>query len=235
MKFSKKCIVVVLILFVSIVIFFSANYDAEDSMKDYLIDSDEVKITEESEWYFFDGSGDKKTLIFYPGARVEEIAYAKLMYEIAQNGIDCYLVKLPFRLALFNANGADAIISNNNYENIYVGGHSLGGVVAANYAYENMDKVYGLVLLESRASVKLDDNLKALTIYATNDGILNHSAYEKAKSYLPADFEEVIIEGGNHANVANYGNQRGDGIATISKEEQQEKTVKAIVDFIQNH
>ena len=158
------------------------------------------------------------------------MAYSKIMNEIAEKGIDCYLLKLPFRLAFFNSNGPDTVISNSNYKKIYVGGHSLGGVVAGKYAQKN--KVDGLVLIESRASVKLDDNLKVLSIYATNDGILNKEKYEKSKELLPVDYKEVIIEGGNHANVADYGHQKGDNQASITKEEQQTQTVQAIFEFI---
>ncbi len=232
MKNWKKLLLALLIILILMVgiflIFILDNYDAEEISKEYLKNTELVKVSEENEWYFFDGIGNEKVLIFYPGAKVEEIAYAKLMNEIAQNGIDCYLVKLPFRLAFFNANGADEIISKNDYKEVFVGGHSLGGVIAGNYAYENMNKVNGLILVESRAAVKLDDKLKVLTIYATNDGILNKEKYEKAKSFLPKDYKEVIIEGGNHANVADYGPQKGDMEATISKEEQQAQTVEAI-------
>ncbi|MBR6253033.1 MAG: hypothetical protein IKR04_04250 [Clostridia bacterium] len=235
----KKVLIISLILIIIIIIFaiplyilLADRYDAEDIANDYMKSTDAVKISEENEYFFFDGSREDVALIFYPGAKVEEKAYARLMNLIAQNGIDCYLVKLPFRLALFNANGADDIIKKNNYKQVYVGGHSLGGVIAGNYAYENMDKVDGLVLVESRADVKLDDDLKVLSIVTSNDGVLDWKAYENAKNYLPADYTEIIIEGGNHSGIANYGEQKGDGQATITKEEQQNKTAEAIVDFI---
>lgn len=233
---SKEMITIAIILAFLVGLFLAfiyiGRYSAEDVVKEYLNSSNLVKVSEESEYYFFDASGDNIALIFYPGGKVEETAYAKLIFEIAQSGIDCYIVKLPFRLAMFNANGADYIISNNNYKEVYVGGHSLGGVIAGNYAYENQNKVDGLVLIESRVAVKLDEGLKVLSVYATNDEILNKEKYENAKSNLPIDFQEVIIEGGNHSGLANYGEQEGDGIATISKEDQQEQTVKAIVSFI---
>jgi len=220
------------LIIIGVFAYLSNYYHADESVQEFLKPTDAVNVTEFNEYYFFDGIGDDKVFIFYPGAKVEEIAYARLMNGIAKNGIDCYLVKLPFRLALFNANGADYIIDNNNYKNVFVGGHSLGGVVACNYAYENMTKVQGLILIESRADVKLSNPLKVLSIRATNDGILNEKLYEEAKKYLPSEYKEVIIEGGNHANVANYGEQNGDKIATISREEQQEQTINAIIDFI---
>ena len=233
-KWSVFVIVILLIILVATIAFvlLSDNYVAEDVVNDYLKNTDIVKVFEENEYYFFDGSGEEVAFIFYPGAKIEEKAYARLMNLIAQNGIDCYLVKLPFRLALFNANGADGIIEKNNYKQIYVGGHSLGGVIAGNYAYENMDKVDGLILVESRVDVKQYDDLKVLTIVASNDEVLDWEAYENAKKYLPADYTEIIIEGGNHSGIANYGEQKGDSKATISKEEQQNKTAEAIVNFI---
>ena len=43
----------------------------------------------------------------------------------------------------------------------------------------------------------------------------------------------VVIKGGNHANFGNYGHQKGDAKATISRKEQQNQTVKAINNFIE--
>jgi hypothetical protein len=44
----------------------------------------------------------------------------------------------------------------------------------------------------------------------------------------------VVIEGGNHAQFGNYGKQKGDPDATISREEQQDKAVEAIKEFLEN-
>ena len=45
--------------------------------------------------------------------------------------------------------------------------------------------------------------------------------------------EKYIINGGNHACFGNYGEQKGDGKATITKDEQINITVKQIVKFIE--
>ncbi len=37
---------------------------------------------------------------------------------------------------------------------------------------------------------------------------------------MPAQYQESVIEGGNHAGFGSYGAQSGDGTASISAEEQ---------------
>jgi hypothetical protein len=66
----------------------------------------------------------------------------------------------------------------------------------------------------------------ALTIY----GSFNTSVAEKI-NYME---NIVVIEGGNHAQFGNYGKQKGDPDATISREEQQDKAVEAIKEFLEN-
>lgn len=50
--------------------------------------------------------------------------YAPLLYKLAEKGIDCYLVDMPFRLAIFNINAIDNIINKYKYDNWYLMGHS---------------------------------------------------------------------------------------------------------------
>lgn len=52
---------------------------------------------------------------------------------------------------------------------------------------------------------------------------------------MPADYAEICIEGGNHAQFGNYGEQKGDHAAGISREEQQAQTVEAILNMMEAH
>ncbi len=70
--------------------------------------------------------------------------------------------------------------------------------------------------------------MRVLSLYGTADGVLNFEKYEAAKINYPDAFEEVKIEGGNHAGFGYYGEQKKDKTSKISKEEQQELTVKEI-------
>lgn len=164
-------------------------------------------------------------LIFYPGAKVEYTAYIPILEKLCQNGITCVLVKMPFNLAIFDPNAADKAFDKlPDIENWYIGGHSVGGAMASSYAANNKDKVKGLILLGAYIYGDVSPE-NALTVYGTlNSDLEKHINYTE---------NIVIIDGGNHAQFGNYGEQRGDSPATISREEQQDIAVKAILSFIQ--
>ena len=86
-------------------------------------------------------------IIFYPGAKVENTAYLPLLEQLEKKGYNCYLVNMPFKMAIFNKNAANKIIEN--YPNIkhwYLCGHSMGGAMASSYVSKNKDKVDGVIL-----------------------------------------------------------------------------------------
>ena len=103
--------------------------------------SSEVTIKKFDKGWFFDGAGEEKALIFYPGAKVATEAYAPLMYQLAESGIDCFLVDMLFHMAFFGMNRAEEIMQEYNYEAWYLGGHSLGGAMAANFAADYVESV----------------------------------------------------------------------------------------------
>lgn len=164
-------------------------------------------------------------LIFYPGAKVEYLAYLPILEKIKQScGITCILVKMPFNMAIFDVNAADKIIDQfPDIKNWYIGGHSMGGAMASDYASKHQDKVKGLILLGAYIYGNYPAE-KALTVYGT----FNTSVAEKI-NYTK---NIVVIEGGNHAQFGNYGRQQGDPEATISSEEQQNIAVEAIKEFL---
>lgn len=109
----------------------------------------------------------------------------------------------------------------------------MGGIAAAGCAANNSSAVDSVILLASYPNTALPDEISLLSIYGSEDKVLNRDAYEKAKSNYPANAVEVVIDGGNHAQFGNYGAQSGDSDAAITREAQQEKTVGAILDFVQ--
>ncbi|MBR1724690.1 MAG: hypothetical protein IJ723_06710 [Ruminococcus sp.] len=74
------------------VAYFGSYYRAEDTAKEYLKGKGEVRVCETDNGWLFDGPGEDAAVIFYPGGKVEASAYAPLMYKIADNGEDCFLV-----------------------------------------------------------------------------------------------------------------------------------------------
>jgi dienelactone hydrolase len=163
-------------------------------------------------------------LIFYPGAKVESYAYLVLLNALKEEGINVFLIKMPFNLAVLNINAADSIIKT--YPTIkewYIAGHSLGGAMASQYLDKNSDLFEGLIQL---AAYPLNDSeANTLILYGSNDYILDLSNLE--------GFDAINIVGGNHAYFGHYGEQEGDGVALITREDQQQKTIEAILNFIQ--
>jgi pimeloyl-ACP methyl ester carboxylesterase len=146
--------------------------------------------------------------------------------------MDVFLVRMPFRLAVFGANKADEVLEETaDYEKICLGGHSLGGAMAANYAEEHAEELDGLVLLAAYATKPLPDDLAVLSVYGSKDGVLNRENYEKDRANLPDDAQELVIDGGNHAQFGSYGQQEGDGEAAILPEMQWDRTAEAILEF----
>ena len=183
--------------------------------------------------YLFDGPSEKDALIFYPGGKVESTAYAPLLHALAEAGIDTFLVDMPFHLAFFGMNRAGDLIGKYDYENWYICGHSLGGVAASSWAAGHPEELDGVILLAAYPVKALDEGLTELTIYGSEDKVLDPGKIEEGLKYAPADYEEYVIQGGNHAQFGSYGAQSGDGEAKISAEEQVSETVKTILAWME--
>ena len=174
-------------------------------------------------------------MIFYPGGKVEYTAYEPLMKSLASKGILCVLVEMPFHLAVFDMNAADGIQNHfPQIENWYIGGHSLGGAMAASYIGENATEYEGLILLGAYSTADLtESSLEVLSVYGSEDKVLNKEKYDKNMINLPDDFEEIVLEGGCHAGFGMYGEQKGDGVPAITNEEQINMTADVIANFIE--
>jgi predicted esterase len=201
---------------------------------DALVSSSAVTVTE-TEWYTFEptNASPQTGFIFYPGGRVAEQSYAPALNRIAEAGFLVVLAPMPLNLAVFNANAADDIIAA--YPGIQqwaIGGHSLGGSMAANYIYNHPQAVDGLVLwgsypADNTSLANLD--IEVVTIFGTLDNVSDPDRVANTKTLLPASAQFIPIEGGNHAQFGNYGEQVGDVPATITTQEQQNQAIEATI------
>ncbi|WP_285825570.1 alpha/beta hydrolase [Schaedlerella arabinosiphila] len=237
---NKKKIVfsllVGMICFITVIWYVNDYYHADENVQIYLQEKDSVSVTEMTDGLYLDGPGDNAAMIFYPGAKVEYTAYLPLLSDLAERGIDCFLIKMPCNLAFFGKNKAKKIMDSYEYDHWYLSGHSLGGAMAASYASGHLESLNGLALLAAYPTKSLkSDSFSVLSIYGSEDGVLNMEKVEKGKSQMPADYTEICIEGGNHARFGNYGEQKGDNTAEISREEQQRQTVDAILGLLEAH
>lgn len=208
-------------------------YECEEEVQSYFQNSGPVKIEEIDNGLLLDGPGSENAFIFYPGAKVEYTAYVPLLYQLAENGTDVFLLKMPCNLAFLGMNRADDIISSYEYAHWYLGGHSLGGAMAAAYAAKHLDCLDGLILLAAYPTKSLQsEEFSVLSLYGSEDGVLQMEKVEQGRAYMPDDYTEICIRGGNHAQFGNYGVQKKDGEATLSREEQQRQTVRAICEMM---
>lgn len=213
-------------------LYFSDYYHADATALEAIASTDDVEVQTLSTGDLAFVPRDATVgLVFYPGAKVQAEAYAPLLMRCAERGVLCVLVRPSLNFALFDISAArDAAEQFPDIEHWVLAGHSLGGVAASEYLAGNPDAADALVLLAAySASDVSSSDLRVLTITGSADGVLNRAAYEEARGNLPAGSEELAIEGGNHAYYGNYGEQRGDGAATITREEQQAQTADAIV------
>lgn len=213
-------------------IYIGDYYHADDAAFEAIKNPSEgITVREEKNSYIaFIPEDPVSGLIFYPGGKVQYESYAPLMEACAEKGILTVLLHVPANLAVLDRDAADGY--KEMFPEItewYIGGHSLGGVVAAMYLDDHADEYRGLVLLAAYPTVDLSKtDLKALSLYGSEDGVLNFEKYEASKRNLPADFKEAVIEGGCHAYFGSYGRQKGDGEPKITFQEQKDETAELI-------
>ena len=211
--------------------YYHADETALEAMA-YLTDS--VQAEQDGDVIWFVPEDPTAGLIFYPGGKVEYTAYAPLLRACAENGILCALVRMPGNLAVLDANAADGLQQEHpEVTTWYIAGHSLGGAMAANYVTAHYEDFDGLILLAAYSTKDLSQTtLRVLSVYGSEDGVMNRESYEKNRTNLPADTTEVLLDGGCHAQFGSYGLHDGDGVPTISGEEQVRQTAEAIAAFI---
>lgn len=235
MKRIRKILIIITAVIVAIVIacgaYLSDYYHADAEAVEAFAATSTVQTQQDDAGnYVFMTEDAKVGMIFYPGGKVECEAYIPLMQELADEGILGVLVEMPFNLAVFDMNAAEGIRENYpEIEKWYIGGHSMGGSMAASYLSENSDAFDGLILLGSYSTADLSgSDLDVLSIYGSEDRVLDSEKYNANKRNLPEHFREVVIDGGCHAYFGVYGAQEGDGIPTVTNEEQINMTVDII-------
>ncbi len=226
----------VVLLGLVVVIYISDYYHADQNLEGYQTTFEGTIIQESNNLIRIEGMEKSNVgLIYYPGGKVEYIAYLPLLEKISANGIVCFLPKMPANLAVFGMNKADAIIDEHpEITTWYIAGHSLGGAMASSYASDRSDKITGIILMGAYPSSDLSNtSLKMLSIVGTNDEVVNRKNLELAVPYAPENTIYFDLEGGNHGYFGDYGMQEGDGAATITQEEQWSITAQEVVDFIE--
>ena len=241
-KVLNILLVVVILLGIALTGFVIWGLNPAKPMSEALValESDAQVTVMSNSWLTFEPTSTQPDtgFIIYPGGHVDYRAYAPLAHAIAAQGYLVVIAPMPLSLAVFNPDAAaDVIRAYPEIQNWAVGGHSLGGSMAANFVYSEPGEAQGLVLWASYPGSNNDlssTDMEAISIYGTLDGRSTPAAIAASKAFLPQDTIYIPIEGGNHAQFGWYGDQAGDNPATISRQEQQDQIIQATVNFLES-
>ncbi|MCR4757622.1 MAG: hypothetical protein K5792_07465 [Butyrivibrio sp.] len=244
-RIALAFIMLVIILAASFKIYTSNYYREDKGIVDEIADEYKDKVnaySDENGMVFIPhGQEIKAVIVFYPGGKVEYTSYNGFMYELASRGIVCILPQMPENLAFLRINAVEVITGNRQEETSsvegcewYLAGHSLGGVAASTYISEHAEEYAGIIMCASYPSDDLSDkDLRLLSIYGSEDHVLNKENYENAKSHWPSDSTEFVIDGGIHSYFGSYGIQEGDGVPKVTNRDQMQKAADIIVEWIE--
>lgn len=185
------------------------------------------------------GAASGTGVLFQPGARVEARAYAAVLRPLAESGHPVAIVKQPLGIA-FTATGAfeDARDDQPQVKRWVVGGHSLGGVVAAIDAdahdADARGPIVGLVLYASYPASDLSPlDVAVLSVSGSRDGLATPAAAEASRTDLPPGTTYRRVQGGVHAFFGDYGPQAGDGTPATSHDAARTEISRASVAFVE--
>lgn len=250
---TASAISLVLVLLLAGAVAWSKPMPAEPVAVAALVSDDEVQVQDRLLWYELaptpppNGPLDKEPtpkeeeqeeapkvgLIFTPGARVDPRAYAAMLRPLAADGHLVVVLKKPLGLAVLSPDPPASVLDGHSeITHWVVGGHSLGGTVAASFA-DQEPRVSGLVLLASWPARTMErQDLPVLSVTAGNDGLATPEKIAETRDRLPAGTTFHDVPGAVHADFGDYGEQPGDGDRGVDKTTAQEEIRTVLSKFV---
>ncbi|MGV3528154.1 MAG: alpha/beta hydrolase [Flavisolibacter sp.] len=214
------------------------SFQAHDLPPETFQSGEKVKVTEDEDQILFQSmqAASLLEIIFFQGGLTDPDAYAPLCRKIAENGFTCHLVKMNWRMPVWDYKKVYRLfnLASGNY---IIGGHSQGGKMAAQVVYESAGKFKGLFLLGTSHPRDIDlssRNIPTIKLYAEQDGLASVEEVMENKNKLPAGGKLTFIRGGNHSQFGYLGHLLLDGPATLSLEEQQKQTLEHLLNFFRS-
>lgn len=226
-------------LFVAIFVFHTpALADAQAEVDAAMTSSSSVKVFQKRDWtgvslfFGFEPAQpvSSRGLIIYPGGFVDPRAYAPLARHFADLGYYAAVITPPFNLGLLGTHYADYVKHywKDEVNGWVIGGHSLGGVVAADYvnvnraSWDRVDALFLLAAYPSDLTYLTALEIPVVSIWGSVDALTTEQDIEGSKAQLPSHTKYVRIEGGNHTQFYYTDTlQDGDSPALISRDQQQ--------------
>jgi pimeloyl-ACP methyl ester carboxylesterase len=168
--------------------------------------------------------------VFYPGGRIDPRGYAPLMRDIASTGVLVIVPKMPINMAPFRPNVASKIIAAHpEIRHWVIGGHSVGGTMAAQYTNRHRDAISGLAIWASYPAGNADladADIPVALVYGSHDPRVNDDSVAQRRHLLPADTHYVRIEGGDHHQFGSYEIKPQEDHAIIDRSAQQKQIIE---------
>jgi pimeloyl-ACP methyl ester carboxylesterase len=153
------------------------------------------------------------------------------MRAIATEGYLVVVPEMPLNMAPFDANAADDIQAYfPQIEHWVIGGHSVGGTIAAQYMFNHPEEIDGLVIWASYPAnnVNLAEDPRPIAlIYGSLDPRVNAASVAERQHLLPPQCAYVLIEGGDHHQFGAYQITPEEHFATISRSDQHIQIIEA--------
>ena len=202
------------------------------------VDPAQVSVLYNPEGGFIDvapQAGFNTLLIFYPGGLVRPQAYVWLGVALAPHGVRTLIPVFPLDLAVAAPNRAEKLLALAGGKRVVLGGHSLGGAMAARFLARHPDAASGLVLLGA-FSADGDDlsalPLDVLVLAAEHDGLASLSEVRAGLARLPDTAQLTVINGSVHSFFGRYGPQSGDGLPTVTRAAAERQIIGALGAFL---
>lgn len=172
-------------------------------------------------------------VVFYQGGLVETEAYLVFASVLRDKGYRVFLPKMPLNLAIIRRDAFSDIQTTYPSSKPWIAiGHSLGGATLSFIAEDaTMDALIFLGAYPAESEDLRDLTIPVISLYGEYDTVLNREAFETTRVLLPEQTRFIEIPGGNHAWFGHYGQQRGDGLATLTRAEQQQFVIDQITDL----
>jgi dienelactone hydrolase len=196
-----------------------------------------VTVNEASGAYVLEPASAESTagLVFYPGGRVHPDAYLASLAPLAtQANVTVVVPAMPLNLAVFDQGAASQYVTGSAIDTWYVGGHSLGGVMACRYARANPNRVDGLLLFAAYCDKDVSEtNIPVLSVAGSADTVLDRDAYESNLANLPASatVREVPL---NHSQFGSYRGQSGDSPSGVTYREAHDRLADVVLSWLRN-
>jgi predicted esterase len=196
-----------------------------------------VTVTREPWLTFVPTEGDVAAgFIFYPGGRIAPEGYAPLMRAFAAEGYLVVVPDMPLNIAAFRPAIADKIVAAHPAVEVWaIGGHSVGGAMAALYTANHPERIAGLAIWASYPPDSADLSALAMPvtlIYGSRETRVTDSSVAERRHLLPEDTVYVRIEGGDHHQFGAYVIDPDEHRATISREAQHAAIIRATLELL---